>query len=96
MKRRAARRTSPIVPRNMEKSQPVGEYIAHDDGRKSRCRLVTIITKALEPHAETTMIDMMKSTTRFVRKRLNQIIAAPARCKLSVTSKTRRRARHRL
>ena len=34
----------PIVPKNVMKSQVVGEYISHDDGRKSRCRLVTMMT----------------------------------------------------
>ena len=36
---------NPIVPTNIDQSKIVGEYIAHEDGRKSRCRLVTIMTK---------------------------------------------------
>ena len=37
-------KNSPIVPINIEKSQMVGRYIAQDEGKKSRCRLVTMMT----------------------------------------------------
>ena len=37
-------RKSPIDPMNIDQSNLVPEYIAHDEGRKSRCRLVTMIT----------------------------------------------------
>src|SRR5207244_13086494 len=43
-KKRNRRETNrPIVPRNVDQSQNVGWYIPHDEGRKSRCRLVTMM-----------------------------------------------------
>src|ERR1041384_1666603 len=45
MNRNSKLRNKPMVPMNIEKSQKVGLYIAHDDGKKSRCGLVTKIRK---------------------------------------------------
>src|SRR5262249_19917739 len=36
---------NPIVPMNIAQSHWLGEYMPHDDGRKSRWRLVTTMTK---------------------------------------------------
>src|SRR6185369_11512646 len=56
---------SPIVPRNIEKSQIVGLYIAHDDGRKSRCKLVTIITNRSSHIPMLTISDITNSIGTF-------------------------------
>src|SRR6185436_12432322 len=62
-------RKSPIVPRNIEKSQIVGLYIAHDDGRKSRCKLVTMITNRSSHIPTLTMIEIINSSATFPRAR---------------------------
>src|SRR6185437_13942452 len=36
---------SPIVPKNVHKSHRVGTYMPHEDGKKSRCKLVATIIK---------------------------------------------------
>src|SRR6187200_843924 len=38
-------KNNPSDPSKVAQSKNVGEYIPHDDGRKSRCKLVTTITK---------------------------------------------------
>src|SRR5205814_2431031 len=45
MKSASRKRKSPIEPRYIAQSQIVPWYIPHDDGRKSRLRLVGMITK---------------------------------------------------
>src|SRR5262245_34009089 len=56
---------------NVDQSQNVGWYIPHDDGRKSRCRLVTMMTNR-SSHMPTLMIsDRMKSPTTLVRTRFS-------------------------
>src|SRR4029079_11090561 len=41
MNRKSSEKNSPSVPMKVAQSQIVPEYIPHEDGRKSRCRLVT-------------------------------------------------------
>jgi hypothetical protein len=43
MNRKNSDRNRPIVPASMPKSHRVGAYMSHDEGRKSRCRLVTMM-----------------------------------------------------
>ena len=45
MNRKSRARKRPIVPMNVAQSQTVAVYMPHDDGRKSRWRLVMTITK---------------------------------------------------
>ena len=52
MKRNSRKKKRPMVPKNIEQSQIVGEYMPHDEGRKSRCRLDEDDDEALEPHAD--------------------------------------------
>ena len=68
MNRNSRQKNSPIVPMNVAQSQIVGWYMPHDDGRKSRCRLVTTITKR-SSHMPmlTTMRDRRTAPAAFVR-----------------------------
>ena len=43
-KRKMSVKKNPIVPKYIDQSNIDGEYIAHEDGRKSRWRLVTMMT----------------------------------------------------
>ena len=45
----------------MDQSQKVGWYMPHDEGRKSRCRLSTMITKRSSHMPTFTMSEMMNS-----------------------------------
>src|SRR6266566_3518014 len=45
MNRNTRERKSPIVPIKVAQSHTVPAYMPHDDGRKSRCKLVTTMTK---------------------------------------------------
>src|SRR6266550_6987885 len=67
MNRNNKLRKSPIVPRNIEKSQIVGLYIAQDEGRKSRCRLVTIITNRSSHIPMLTMSELTNKSGTFQR-----------------------------
>src|SRR5262249_34663013 len=72
MKSRKSVRNRPIVPTNSATSQRVGQYMSHDDGRKSRWRLVTTITKR-SSHMPTLMdIATANSAGTVVRTRWNQ------------------------
>ncbi len=54
------------------KSQNVGLNLPHDEGRKSRCRLVTMITKRSSHMPMFTMSEMTNRIGTLVRTRLNQ------------------------
>tara|TARA_S200000501_G_scaffold365726_1_gene399545 strand:+ start:623 stop:940 length:318 start_codon:yes stop_codon:yes gene_type:complete len=56
----------PIVPRKIPISINVGENIVHDDGRKSRCNEVTIITKRSNHIPIFTKIDRINVATKDV------------------------------
>tara|TARA_B100001250_G_C19635240_1_gene715641 strand:+ start:666 stop:983 length:318 start_codon:yes stop_codon:yes gene_type:complete len=58
---------NPIVPRKIPISTNVGENIVHDEGRKSRCNEVTIITKRSNHIPILTNIDKMNVATNDVR-----------------------------
>src|SRR4029077_12469244 len=64
-------RNSPMVPMNVDQSQNVGAYIPQDEGRKSRCRLVTMMTNRSSHMPTFTMIEMTNSAGTLVRTRLN-------------------------
>src|SRR3954453_24163944 len=70
-KRKISVKKNPSVPMNIVQSKIVGEYIAQDDGRKSCCKLVTMITKRSSHIPILTMIEMTKSQNSLSRKRLN-------------------------
>jgi hypothetical protein len=72
MKRKKSARNSPIVPANMLKSQRVGAYMAQDEGRKSRCRLVTMMMKRSSHMPTLTSSDRMKSSGMLSRTLRNQ------------------------
>ena len=67
-------RNRPIVPRKVDQSQNVGAYMPQDEGRKSRCRLSTMMTKRSSHMPTLTTSAMMKSSGTLVRTRLNQSI----------------------
>jgi hypothetical protein len=56
----------PIVPRKIPISIKVGENIDHEEGRKSRCNDVTIITKRSNHIPILTNIDKMNVATKDV------------------------------
>ena len=67
MKRKKSIVNKPIVPKNVIRSQRVGQYIPHDEGRKSRCRLVTTISNRSSHMPTLTNIEMKKSIAGDVR-----------------------------
>ena len=67
MNRKNSVRNSPIVPKNVIQSQRVGQNMPQDDGRKSRCRLVTTITKRSSHIPTLTTIAMANSGSGLVR-----------------------------
>src|SRR5215213_7123151 len=70
--RKISEKKNPSVPMNIDQSMIVGEYIAHEDGRKSRFKLVTMMTN-LSSHMPTlTTSEIMNSQNGLSRKRLNQ------------------------
>ena len=56
----------------MPKSHRVGAYMPHDDGRKSRCRLTTMMTKRSSHMPTLTSSDRMNSRTTLSRTLRNQ------------------------
>src|SRR5689334_19722803 len=60
----------PIVPMYVIQSHFVPKYIPHDEGRKSRCRLVTTITKRSSHMPTLTTIATRKRPSVLVRTRL--------------------------
>src|SRR5262245_34806005 len=67
MNRKSSDRNSPIVPRYVAQSQRVGVYIPQEEGRKSRCRLVTTMTKRSSHIPMLTMIETTNSTGMLER-----------------------------
>src|SRR5687767_451709 len=61
-----------MVPMNIDQSKTVGLYIAHDDGRKSRFKLVTMITNLSSHIPILTTIDIRNSQNALSLNRLNQ------------------------
>ena len=57
---------NPIVPKNMPISTKDGENIVHEDGRKSRCNEVTIITNLSNHIPIFTNIDKINVATNDV------------------------------
>jgi hypothetical protein len=57
---------------NVQISTHVGEYIAHDEGKKSLCNEVVIITKRSNHIPMFTKIEMMKTKVIFLLNFLNQ------------------------
>src|SRR5258705_417186 len=70
--RNRSERNKPIVPRNVDQSQNVGWYIPHEEGRKSRCRLVTMMTKRSSHMPTFTTSEIMKSNGTLVHTRFSQ------------------------
>src|SRR6185436_10380117 len=70
--RNSSARNSPIVPANVEMSHTVGENMPQDEGRKSRWRLVTMITNRSSHMPMLMTIERTKSAAAFSRMRLNQ------------------------
>jgi hypothetical protein len=67
-------RNSPLVPMKVDQSQNVGAYMPHDEGRKSRCRLVTMMMRRSSHMPTLTTSDNTKSTTTLSRTRFSQRI----------------------
>ena len=58
MKRNMSEKKRPSEPTKKDQSHFVGVYMSHDDGRKSRWRLVTMMTKRSSHMPMFTMIEM--------------------------------------
>ena len=58
-----------MVPRKVDMSQNVRWYMPHDDGRKSRCRLVTMMTKRSSHMPTLTTIEMTNRSGDVVAHR---------------------------
>src|SRR5476649_1165778 len=69
--RNSSDRNRPIVPRNVDQSQNVGAYRPHDEGRKSRCKLSTMITNRSSHMPTFTTSAMMNRLGMLVRICLN-------------------------
>src|SRR5262249_38076256 len=65
-------KNSPIGPTCVAQSHTVGRYLPQADGRKSRCRLVTTITKRSSHMPTFTTREIRNSVGTLVRTRLNQ------------------------
>src|SRR5438045_581301 len=73
MKRQSRKRKSPIEPRYIDQSHLVPWYIPHEEGRKSRCSEVGMMTKRSSHMPTFTNIAVTKSIAGEVRKRLTHI-----------------------
>jgi len=69
MKRKSSVVKKPSVPMNVIQSHCVPQYMPHDDGTKSRCRLVTTITKRSSHMPTETMIEIANSMAIEFRAR---------------------------
>src|SRR6266568_7792117 len=67
MNRNNSEKKNPRVPINIAQSHCVGWYMPQDDGRKSRCKLVTTITKRSSHMPMLTTIEISQSNNRFPR-----------------------------
>ncbi len=61
-----------MLPKNVAQSQKVGVNMLHDDGTKSRCRLVMTMTKRSSHMPTFTASATRNSATRLVRTRRDQ------------------------
>src|SRR4029079_11320039 len=64
----------PSVPTKVAQSHTVPAYAPHEDGRKSRLRLVTTITKRSSHMPVFTMSEIRKRSGMFVRTFLNHSV----------------------
>src|SRR5688572_28089050 len=69
--RNISEKKNPSVPTNIVMSHIDGAYIPHDDGRKSRLRLVIMITKRSSHIPILTITEITNSQNALSRKRLN-------------------------
>src|ERR1041385_3092275 len=67
MNRNTNVRKNPNVPMNMLQSHGDGWYMPHDDGKKSRCKLVTTITKRSSHMPMLTTNESSHSISRLLR-----------------------------
>ena len=75
MKRKMSDRKSPIVPTNVATSQRDPWYMPHDDGKKSRWRLVTTITKRSSHMPTLTTSEIAKRAgTEFLTRAMRRVI----------------------
>src|ERR1041384_6623458 len=72
MNRNSSAKKNPIVPMNIDQSHCVGWYMPHDDGKKSRCKLVTTMTNRSSHMPMLTMTAMIQRNKRFDRNFLIQ------------------------
>src|SRR3954447_5368457 len=72
-KRKSRRRKRPIEPPYIAQSQRVPWYMPHDDGRKSRCSEVGMMTKRSSHIPTLTNMAVMKRPAVEVRMRRNHI-----------------------
>src|SRR5437588_140771 len=71
MNKNSNAKKNPIVPMYIAQSHCDGLYMPHDDGRKSRCKLVTTITKRSNHMPMLTTTEISHSHKRFARIFLN-------------------------
>src|SRR5215471_1300895 len=71
MNRNSKLKNKPIEPKSMAQSQTVPAYIPQDDGRKSRCKLVTMMTKRSNHIPTSTIAEIASSTPGLVRTRFH-------------------------
>src|SRR3954451_9691132 len=67
MNRNSNVKKNPSVPTNIAQSHCVGWYCPHDEGRKSRCKLVTTMTKRSSHIPMLTTIEINHSNKRLER-----------------------------
>ena len=72
MKRNIRKKKKPMVPKNIVKSKIVGEYMPHDEGRKSRWRLIGMMMKRSSHIPTLTNMATTKSAMFEWRTRLIQ------------------------
>src|SRR5262245_23894626 len=73
MNRQSRNRNRPIDPTYIDQSHFVAWYIPHDDGRKSRCSEVGMMTKRSSHMPTLTNMAVTNSITGEVRKRLTHM-----------------------
>jgi hypothetical protein len=71
MNKKNKKKNQPNDPTYNEMSQTEGVYSAQEDGRKSRCKLRTIITQRSNHMPILIKIEMIKIAGRFVRIRFD-------------------------
>src|SRR5439155_3005785 len=78
MNKNSSVRNKPTLPNNVAQSQMVGKNIPHDDGTKSRCKLVMTITKR-----SSHIPRLMDNATRNSAMRLRRTRADQSACGIS-------------